>query len=83
MKYASYLPITYTFILLQAYLLCLLNYDYMVLDNAFLIHKPTNRKKKVQEEKYSHLIQKTKNMIKDYIKNELHLIYGSRDGCKL
>ncbi|XP_017776246.1 PREDICTED: beta-1,4-glucuronyltransferase 1-like [Nicrophorus vespilloides] len=67
----------------QGYSLCLLNYDYMVLNNAFLTHRPGVKKSKEQINKYSRYIGATNRLIKRKIKVELEALYGSRQGCYL
>lgn len=61
--------------------MCLLDYTYMVLDNAFVIHKPGIKKKKVQMQKYGNIILETNKLIKSDIKPQLELMYGKRRGC--
>ncbi|XP_023017546.2 beta-1,4-glucuronyltransferase 1 [Leptinotarsa decemlineata] len=66
----------------QAYYLCMLDYDFLVLDNAFLIHKPGVKKKKVQNIK--HKDQKYKNdLILKSIQDEITKIYGENDKCRI
>lgn len=63
--------------------MCLLDYDYMVLDNAFLVHKPGVKKEKEQIKKFGKLVSATNVLIRRHIKPELEAIYGRREGCKL
>lgn len=64
------------FISLQAFAMCLLDYDFMVLDNAFLVHKPgikrrTEIKKPTESDEWTvHVLQK-----------EVMILLGKRDGC--
>lgn len=60
--------------------MCLLNYDFMVLDNAFLTHKPGIKKIKVQKQKYQQLIDNSKIVMRD-IKEELIRMYGNNGKC--
>lgn len=68
------------FIFFQGYALCVLNYDFLILDNAFLVHKPGIKvfKKDVRR---AMLAGKTNQLIKKIIFPELKIIYGSRKGC--
>lgn len=56
--------------------MCLLDYDFMVLDNAFLVHKPgikrrTEIKKHTESDEWTvHVLQK-----------EIMTLLGKRDGC--
>ncbi|XP_050506917.1 beta-1,4-glucuronyltransferase 1 [Diabrotica virgifera virgifera] len=59
----------------QAFHLCMLDYDFQVFDNAFLIHKPGVKKKKVQNVKY-HDQQTVNNNILKHIQKELTSILG-------
>lgn len=61
--------------------MCLLDYTYMVLDNAFVIHRPGIKKKKVQMQKFGNIILETNKLIKSDIKPQLELMYGKRRGC--
>lgn len=61
--------------------MCLMDYTYMVLDNAFIIHKPGIKKKKVQMQIHGDVIKETNKVIKNDIKPQLELMYGKRRGC--
>lgn len=63
--------------------MCLLNYTYMVLDNAFLIHKPGIKKTKEQLQKHGAIVRNTNKMIREVIKGELDTIYGTNKECYL
>lgn len=63
--------------------MCLLNYTYLVLDNAFLIHKPGIKKQKVQLQRHPNLVRNTNKLIRNVIKGELDTIYGTNDECYL
>ncbi|GJQ73359.1 hypothetical protein Trydic_g13727 [Trypoxylus dichotomus] len=67
----------------QAYTMCLLDYEFLVLDNVFLIHKPGIKKSKEQMKKYPKVVTKTNALIKNVIKPELKHLYGNREGCAL
>lgn len=61
--------------------MCLLDYNYMVLDNAFIIHKPGIKKKKVQMVMHTDIIARTQKLIRTSIKPQLEILYGKRRGC--
>lgn len=67
---------------IQNFPMCLLNYDYLVLDNAFLVHVPgiktKSGKNNPKREKY---ITLTDKLIKTVIVPELQILYGEREGC--
>ncbi|XP_050308607.1 beta-1,4-glucuronyltransferase 1-like isoform X2 [Anthonomus grandis grandis] len=64
----------------QGYALCVLNYDFMILDNAFLVHKPGIKVYK-KDAKRAMLAGKTNQLIKKIIFPELKVLYGVRKGC--
>ncbi|XP_066251108.1 beta-1,4-glucuronyltransferase 1-like isoform X2 [Euwallacea similis] len=66
--------------MVQAYTLCVMNYDFYVLDNAFLIHKPGVKKKKVQMEKFNDIVKNSTQLMKT-IAIELQEIYGYNSNC--
>ncbi|KAL5277290.1 hypothetical protein ACFFRR_002488 [Megaselia abdita] len=67
---------------IQNFPMCLLNYDYMVLNNAFLVHHPGIKKKPGKDdplrEKY---IKLTDKLIKNVIVPQFKILYGDREGC--
>ncbi|KAK2719329.1 beta-1,4-glucuronyltransferase 1-like [Artemia franciscana] len=66
----------------QGYALCILDYDFMILDNAFLVHRPgvkVNKKDPV----IGLISQKQNAYIKSTIVPELKVLYGSRPECWL
>lgn len=65
----------------QAYVMCLLDYDFDVLSNAFLVHKPGI--KSLAEAAREHLEQMNKQLIADKILKEIKVFYGERRGCKI
>lgn len=69
--------------MLQAFSMCLLGYDYMVLDNAFLIHKPGIKLSKDQITNYPDMVFETNLLVRDVIKPELRILYGRELGCRL
>nr|XP_033322096.1 beta-1,4-glucuronyltransferase 1 [Megalopta genalis]XP_033322105.1 beta-1,4-glucuronyltransferase 1 [Megalopta genalis] len=64
----------------QGYALCVLDYDFLILDNAFLVHRPGIKifKKDPHREM---LTAKTNALIKKIIVPELKILYGTRKGC--
>ncbi|XP_060526457.1 beta-1,4-glucuronyltransferase 1-like [Cylas formicarius] len=68
--------------MVQAYTLCLMDYNFNVLDNAFLIHKPGVKKKKVQIVKFKQLVKQSNRLLRQ-IGVELQTVYGnSSSGCR-
>ncbi|CRL04662.1 CLUMA_CG017726, isoform A [Clunio marinus] len=65
--------------MIQAYTMCLLDYNYHVLSNAFLIHRPgIKTKKQATRVKWEAVGRKT---IQELIRPDLKLLYGERKGC--
>ncbi|XP_066141726.1 beta-1,4-glucuronyltransferase 1-like isoform X2 [Euwallacea fornicatus] len=64
----------------QAYTLCLMNYDFYVLDNAFLIYKSEVKKKKVWMKKFDDVVKNSTQLMKK-IAIELQEIYGYNSNC--
>ncbi|KAB7495645.1 Beta-1,4-glucuronyltransferase 1 [Armadillidium nasatum] len=66
----------------QAYAMCLLGYEYHVLDNAFLVHKPGI---KLPNQNYmrSNLVKIQKQLIYNIIVKEYKKYYGYRKECKV
>ncbi|KAL7642872.1 UNVERIFIED_CONTAM: hypothetical protein RMT77_006160 [Armadillidium vulgare] len=66
--------------MVQSYIMCLMDYEFHVLDNAFIIHKPgiKERDKKVLK---SDVVMKQKKLIETIIKEECNKLYGTRNGC--
>ncbi|CAG7721303.1 unnamed protein product [Allacma fusca] len=65
---------------IQAYTLCLLNYDFFILRKAFLVHRPGI---KVQTGRNKTTVKKMDQDIGKIIAPELRLIYGARNGCRV
>lgn len=68
------------FFLSQGYALCVMDYDFLILDNAFLVHKPGIKIYK-KDARRSMLAAKTNQLIKKIIFPELKVLYGTRKGC--
>lgn len=60
--------------------MCVLNYEFHILDNAFLVHKPGI--KTVQESARRELEDQTNLFIKTVIAPELNTLYGKRRECQ-
>lgn len=58
----------------------MLDYDFLILDNAFLVHKPGIKVYK-KDARRAMLAAKTNQLIKKIIFPELKVIYGTRKGC--
>lgn len=65
----------------QAYIMCLLNYDFSVLSDAFLVHKPGI--KTIKEAARASLEKQSKDLIMTTILNEINIFYGHRSDCRL
>lgn len=63
----------------QAYVMCLLDYNFHVLSNGFLTHKPGI--KSVQEAHRYAEEQINEDLITKKILPEISVFYGTRDGC--
>lgn len=65
----------------QAYILCLLEYEFYILDNAFLVHRPGIKK----SNNYSNYRarKKTNLVTVPEIQDELESLFGKRDGCSI
>lgn len=55
----------------------------MVLDNAFLVHKPGIKVKKVQNLKYKNVTDKSTKLLKYHASVELKKIYGNNPKCRI
>ena len=67
----------------QGFKLCLLNYEFHILDNAFLIHKPGIKTKQSLQSMNKEKISEQKDYLKKTIMPEIERIYGSREGCQI
>lgn len=66
--------------MVQAYAQCLLDYDFIVLDNAFLVHKAGIKLKSEQTEADRAAM---KEIMEYVVKPELDALYGYREGCSM
>lgn len=66
----------------QGYILCILNYEFHILDNAFLVHRPGIKhfKRDVSRDVF---VNQTKLLIRNVIYPELKKLYGFRKGCEI
>lgn len=69
-----------TMSLLQGYALCVLDYEFQILDNAFLVHKPGIKTYK-KDTARAVVESKTNSLIKKVILPELRILYGIKKGC--
>jgi hypothetical protein len=60
--------------------MCILDYEFQILDNAFLVHKPGIKATKKDPQRET-LVQETNALIKKVIFPELKVLYGTRKGC--
>lgn len=63
-------------------MLCVKDYDFMILNNAFLIHKP-GIKHYVKNAKRDAIAGKQSLYIKSIIMPQLKILFGTRNGCAL
>ncbi|XP_063373122.1 beta-1,4-glucuronyltransferase 1 [Cydia amplana] len=66
----------------QGYILCVKDYDFMILNNAFLIHKP-GIKYYVKNAKRDAIVARQNHFVKQVITPELKRLFGTRDGCAM
>ncbi|KAL1131719.1 hypothetical protein AAG570_011332, partial [Ranatra chinensis] len=64
----------------QGYALCVLDYEFQILDNAFLVHKPGIKTLKKDPARAA-LAGKTNSLIRKSIYPELKILYGTKKGC--
>ncbi|XP_035909001.1 beta-1,4-glucuronyltransferase 1-like [Anopheles stephensi] len=65
----------------QGYIMCIMGYDFHVLDNGFLVHRPgiktmAQANRPPQQAKQRSFMRKT-------IAHEIAALYGQREGCKI
>ncbi|CAB3237014.1 unnamed protein product [Arctia plantaginis] len=66
----------------QGYILCVKDYDFMILNNAFLTHKP-GIKRYVRNAKRDGIAARQSAYVKNIIMPELKKLYGTKSGCAL
>lgn len=57
-----------------------MDYEFQILDNAFLVHRPGIKKFK-HDRARAIISSKTQSIIKHYSYPELRVFYGTRKGC--
>ncbi|CAG7725950.1 unnamed protein product, partial [Allacma fusca] len=62
------------------YVLCVLDYEFHILDNAFLVHRPGIKRTVVIPNK-NPVVARQNHVIRKTILPELMLLYGRRPGC--
>jgi len=65
----------------QAYAMCVLDYEFHILDNAFLVHKPGIKQPAKSKSIFQQSTRRTNGLINRKISKELRIKYGSRNGC--
>ena len=60
--------------------MCVLDYDFMILDNAFLMHRP-GIKTKSQAAPNRGIVGRQRLLINKHVVPELKHMYGVRNGC--
>ncbi len=63
-----------------------MDYDFLILDNPFLVHKPgikTLKMKKVDNMTHSIHVKMQNRLIRDVIQPELFKSVGKREGCRV
>lgn len=66
----------------QAFSMCLLDYDFVVLDNAFLVHRP-GVKLAIKDSLREAIVQEQLILIQNVIRSELEILYGANINCAL
>ncbi|KAI9563367.1 hypothetical protein GHT06_010828 [Daphnia sinensis] len=66
----------------QGYALCVLDYDFMILDNAFLVHRPGVKVPR-REPLRDAMAKKQSAIIRSAIYRELKVLYGQNSNCVL
>ncbi|KAJ8734665.1 hypothetical protein PYW08_013915 [Mythimna loreyi] len=66
----------------QGYILCVKDYDFMILNNAFLVHKPGIKHYKTNG-KREKIIARQSNYVRKVILPEMKNLFGVKHGCVL
>ena len=70
--------------MLKGYKLCLLNYEFHILDNAFLVHRPgIKTKKSLHSALQTKKIAAQNDLLRKKIHPEIKKLYGGRKGCEM
>jgi len=67
-------------VLFQGYILCVMDYEFHILNNGFLVHRPGIKRNKVIPKKHPKVALQN-SLIRRTILPQLKAIYGSRNGC--
>ena len=66
------------------YELCLLDYDFLILNTPFLVHRPGIKTKEMHDQNENKdMVAKQNKFIKDVVLSELVTIHGHRKECSL
>lgn len=66
------------------YELCLLDYDFLILNTPFLVHRPGIKTKEIHDKNEKRaMVTKQNKFIKDVVLPELVKIHGRRKECSL
>lgn len=63
--------------------MCVLDYDYHILDNAFLVHKPGIKRRGKMDILRDQFAKRTFQLIREKIEPEIHTIYGINRNCSV
>jgi len=70
--------------MVQGHKICLLDYEFHILDNAFLVHRPgIKTKAKLKSALQSKKVGAQNSFLKKTVFPELKAIYGERKGCEM
>lgn len=62
--------------------MCLLEYEFHILDNAFLVHRPGIKVYRKNSDTEL-LVNQTNVLIKEKYRLEIEMLYGTRKGCSI
>ena len=66
------------------YELCLMDYDFMILNSPFLVHHPGIKTRKMGNEAKKKDLETAQNsFIYNQVLPELNLLHGTKKGCQL
>lgn len=68
----------------QGYALCVLDYEFHILNNGFLVHKPGIKRVGLDDSNHPSLnMQIARDVTSRVIGPELRRMYGKREGCRI
>jgi beta-1,4-glucuronyltransferase 1 len=73
-------PSLYVYLTTQGYAMCLLDYEFHILDNAFLVHRP-GIKEYHKNKDTELLVNQTNVLVKGKYRYEIEKLYGTRKEC--